>query len=212
MKKTITILAAITSLLAACTPTPKETDGLCHIHGTVNERFEGKKIFLVPVNGPATMETVDSVVITNGKFAFQSEPGEMKSIRIDFRYRIGVEDLLLVMEPGDVEVVIDTISNGKGTPMNDTLQGWKERTMQYHRCLNPLHLKKKEAEKAGDKATAEAIRAEMERLGKAYKKNSRALADRLKEGPLYEFLDSRFPRSYQKKLPDGTITTVEVEY
>ena len=197
MKKTITILAAITSLLAACTPTPKETDGLCHIHGTVNERFEEKKIFLVPVNGPATMETVDSVVITNGKFAFQSEPGEMKSIRIDFRYRIGVEDLLLVMEPGDVEVVIDTISSGKGTPMNDTLQGWKERTMQYYRSLNPLHQKKK---------------AEMERLGKAYKKDSRALADRLKEGPLYEFLDSRFPRSYQKKLPDGTITTVEVEY
>ena len=66
----------------------------------------------------------------------------------------------------------------------------------------------KEAEKAGDKATAEAIKAEMERLGKAYKKDSRALADRLKEGPLYEFLDSRFPRSYQKKLPDGKITTV----
>lgn len=39
-----------------------------------------------------------------------------------------------------------------------------------------------------------------------------ALADRLKEGPLYEFLDSRFPRSYKKRLPDGTINTVEVEY
>ena len=52
----------------------------------------------------------------------------------------------------------------------------------------------------------------MEQLGKTYKKESRALADRLKEGPLYKFLDSRFPRSYQKKVPDGTITTVEVEY
>lgn len=206
------ILVAITAFISGCAPTPKETDGLCHIHGTVNERFEGKKIFLVPVDGPATMETVDSVVITNGKFAFQSEPGEMKSIRIDFRYRTGVEDLLLVMEPGDVEVIIDTISSGKGTPMNDTLQLWKERTMLYYGRLNPLHQKRQEAVKSGDKATAEAIKTEMEGLGKTYKKESRALADRLKEGPLYKFLDSRFPRSYQKKLPDGTITTVEVEY
>lgn len=212
MKIVIPFLAAIATLLTACHTTPAKTDGLCHITGTANERFEGKKIFLVPVDGPATMETVDSVVITDGKFAFASEPGEMKSIRIDFRHRMHVEDLLLVMEPGQVEVVIDTISSAQGTPMNDTLQLWKERTMQYHRSLNPLHRQRQAAEQAGDQTTAASLKAEMERLGKAYRKDSRNLADRLKEGTLFEFLDSRFPRSYPKKMPDGTITTVHVKY
>lgn len=212
MKKTIVITAAMTALLTGCTSTPQKTEGICHIQGTINERFEGKKVFLVPVNGPATAETVDSIVVTNGKFEFRSEPGEMKSIRIDYRYRIGVEELLLVMEPGEVEVIIDTISSGKGTPMNDTLQQWKERTMQHYQSLAPFRMKGREAEKAGDHITAEAMKAKIAELEKAYKKESRALADRLKEGPLYEFLNSRFPTSYQKKLPDGTITTVHVEY
>jgi len=211
MKKIITCIAIATALVC-CTSTPKETNELCHIQGTVNERFEGKKIFLVPVNGPATMETVDSVVIANGRFEFRSEPGEMKSIRIDYRYRTGVEDLLLVMEPGEVEVIIDSISSGKGTPMNDTLQLWKERTMQHFKDLAPYRMKGRKAEKAGDAIVVEAMKAQIEKLEKAYKKESRALADRLKEGPLFEFLDSRFPKSYKKKLPDGTITTVVVEY
>ena len=211
MKKIIATIALAATIIG-CTTTPKVEDGLCHIQGTTNERFEGKKIFLLPAEGPATMETVDSVVITNGEFAFQSEPGEMKIIRIDYRYRTGVEDLLVVMEPGNLEVIIDSISSGKGTPQNDTLQAWKERTMQHYRDLAPYRIQAKEAEKAGDRATVDALKQKIESLEKAYKKYSRDLTDRLKEGTLYEFLNTRFPYSYPKKMPDGTITTVHVEY
>lgn len=211
MKKIIATIALAATIIG-CTTTPKVEDGLCHIQGTTNERFEGKKIFLLPAEGPATMETVDSVVVTNGKFAFQSEPGEMKIIRIDYRYRTGVEDLLVVMEPGNLEVIIDSISSGKGTPQNDTLQAWKERTMQHYRDLAPYRIQAKEAEKAGDRATVDALMQKIESLEKAYKKYSRDLTDRLKEGTLYEFLNTRFPYSYPKKMPDGTITTVHVEY
>ena len=211
MMKKIIIIIAVAAALACCTSTPKE-EGLCHIKGTINERFEGKKIFLLPAVGPATMETVDSVVITNGKFEFQSEPGEMKIIRIAYRYRIGVEDLLVVMEPGQLEVVIDSISSCKGTPQNDTLQHWKEHTMQHHRSLSPYRIQRKNAEKAGNQAIVEAMTQKIDSLEKVYKKYSRHLTDRLKEGPLYDFLNTRFPLSYKKKLPDGTITTVHVEY
>ncbi len=211
MKKIIATIALAATFIG-CTSTSKTEDGLCHIQGTTNERFEGKKIFLLPAEGPATMETVDSVVVTNGKFAFQSEPGEMKIIRIDYRYRTGVEDLLVVMEPGNLEVIIDSISSGKGTPQNDTLQAWKERTMQHYRSLAPYRIQAREAEKAGDRATVDALRLKIESLEKAYKKYSRDLTDRLKEGTLYEFLNTRFPYSYPKKMPDGTITTVHVEY
>ena len=211
MKKIIATIALAATFLG-CTSTSKTEDGFCHIQGTVNERFEGKKIFLLPAEGPATMETVDSVVVTNGKFAFQSEPGEMKIIRIDYRYRTGVEDLLVVMEPGNLEVIIDSISSGKGTPQNDTLQAWKERTMQHYRNLAPYRIQAREAEKAGDRATFDALKEKIESLEKAYKKYSRDLTDRLKEGTLYEFLNTRFPYCYPKKMPDGTITTVHVEY
>ena len=211
MKKIIATIALAATFIG-CTSTSKTEDGLCHIQGTTNERFEGKKIFLLPAEGSATMETVDSVVVTNGKFAFQSEPGEMKIIRIDYRYRTGVEDLLVVMEPGNLEVIIDSISSGKGTPQNDTLQAWKERTMQHYRSLAPYRIQAREAEKAGDRATVDALKQKIESLEKAYKKYSRDLTDRLKEGTLYEFLNTRFPYSYPKKMPDGTITTVHVEY
>lgn len=211
MKKIIATIALAATFIG-CTSTSKTEDGLCHIQGTTNERFEGKKIFLLPAEGPATMETVDSVVVTNGKFAFQSEPGEMKIIRIDYRYRTGVEDLLVVMEPGNLEVIIDSISSGKGTPQNDTLQAWKERTMQHYRSLAPYRIQAREAEKAGDRATVDALKQKIESLEKAYKKYSRDLTDRLKEGTLYEFLNTRFPYSYPKKMSDGTITTVHVEY
>ena len=46
----------------------QSNDGKCHIEGTVNgEQYEGKRIFLVPNSGPATMETVDSMEIKDGK-------------------------------------------------------------------------------------------------------------------------------------------------
>lgn len=210
-KHILTAWVIAATAFAGCTSTPKE-ESLCHIHGIANERFEGKKIFLVPVNGPATTETVDSVVITDGRFEFVSEPGEMKVIRIDYRYRTGVEDLLVVMEPGEVEVTIDTISSGKGTPQNNTLQQWKEQTLQHHRRLAPIRKKIREATKAGHSTTAEALQQQVDSLEKAYKRYSRHLTDQLGEGTLYDFMNTRFPLSYPKKQPDGTITTVEVVY
>ena len=46
------------------------------------------------------METVDSVVIENGTFEFTSDLNEMKVIRVDYHFRSGVQDLLVVSEPG----------------------------------------------------------------------------------------------------------------
>lgn len=190
---------------------PKENNGLCKVQGTVNPRFNGKKIFLVPIEGPATMETVDSVVIADGKFEFESECGEMKVIRIDYRHRMGVEDLLVVMEPGELVVNIDTISSGKGTPQNDSLQGWKEYTMKHFQRLTPYRQQAKMAKENGDMSMVEQLQVKVDSLERAYRKHSRELAARMGEGPLQKFLSGRFPTSYKKKMPDGTITTVYVD-
>ena len=94
------IIALTTLALAGCSSSTGQADGKCHITGTANNILNGKKIFLVPMNRPATMETVDSVVIENGRFEFTSDVNEMKVIRVDYHFRSGVQDLLVVSEPG----------------------------------------------------------------------------------------------------------------
>lgn len=185
--------------------------GKCHIYGTASSRFEGKNIYLVPMDEPAVAETVDSVVIIGGKFAFDSEPGKMKVIRIDYHYRTGVEDLLVVTEPGDVKVTIDSVSCGGGTPQNDSLQAWKEYTLMHNKRLLPYRKKRRNALKTGDSVTVKAMKAQMDSLEREYKRYSRRMADDFKEGPLHDFLKNRFPTSYKKRMPDGEIVTVELD-
>lgn len=199
-------------LWGGCSTDKQEpTDGLCHIHGTANPRLNGIRIFLIPLNTPAIAETVDSVVITDGRFEFTSEPSEMKSIRLDYRHRSGVEELLVVTEPGILQVTIDSISYSKGTPQNDSLQQWKEYTMQHYRKLTPLHHRKREAKKNGNSAAVQILKQQQDSLIRDYKRYTRSLAASLKEGPLRDFLNSRFPISYKKRMPDGSIQTVQAE-
>ena len=94
------IIALTTLMLVGCSSSTRQADGKCHITGTANNILNGKKIFLVPMDRPATMETVDSVVIENGRFEFTSDVNEMKVIRVDYHFRSGVQDLLVVSEPG----------------------------------------------------------------------------------------------------------------
>lgn len=190
-----------------------KTDGArcCRIHGTAGDRFEGKKIFLVPVTRPATMHTVDSVVIKDGKFEFTADTCDMRVIRIDYHYRSGVQDLLVVTEPGDVEVTIDSVSSCKGSPQNDSLQAWKECTERHYMSLAPYRKSKMNAEKMGDTAMVRRIGMQIDSMRRDYRRYSRRLADNLKEGTLHDFLKSRFPTSYKKKMPDGSIKTIEID-
>lgn len=196
--------------LIGCGTTDSNNDK-CYIHGTANSRFEGKKIFLLPLNEPAVAATVDSVVITDGKFEFESEPGKMKVIRIDYLFRTGVEDLLVVTEPGHVQVVIDSVSSGKGTPQNDSLQAWKEYTLMHNKRLIPYRVKEREAREVGDSLVMDAMKVQIDSIEREYKHYSRKIADDIKEGPLHDFLMSRFPTSYKKRTPDGEIVTIELD-
>lgn len=93
------IIALSALVFAGCSSSTKPVTGKCHIMGTINPKFNGKKIFLVPMTRPATMETVESVVIENGTFEFTADVNEMKVIRVDYHFRSGVQDLLVVSEP-----------------------------------------------------------------------------------------------------------------
>ena len=123
-------------VMAGCKTATKE---ICRIHGTMeSSRWDGKKIFLVPMFGLQDAAHVDSVVIKDGKFEFTADTTEMKVIRVDYHYRDGVQDLLVVSEPGDIKVTVGANSISGGTPQNDSLQVWKDQIMKFNSAYNQL--------------------------------------------------------------------------
>ena len=124
MKKIALLAYAV--LLAACAGTPKEG---CIIKGVIDDPDDrdGEYVFLVPA-GPHEDADVDSVLIDKGHFEFVVDKEEMNIIRVTKYRRLGLQDLIVVTEPGVVEAVISSDSHAKGTPQNDSLQVWKDLT------------------------------------------------------------------------------------
>lgn len=181
MKKIIIMLLAGAVMLASCT----QEKGYV-IYGTVsNPELEGAQVFLVPLEN-AVKETIDSVVIHNQMFEFRGTEEKMADIRIERYKRYGNENLLVVTEPGETFVTIGQVSSGRGTPQNDSLQVWKNLTMQYYQQSGSLR-------KQGMKAEADALR-------EAYVARTRQMASNVGKGTtLGDFLDSRYPKSPDKE-------------
>lgn len=181
MKKIIIMLLAGAVMLASCS----QEKGYV-IYGTVsNPELEGAQVFLVPLENPVK-ETIDSVVIHNQMFEFRGTEEKMADIRIERYKRYGNENLLVVTEPGETFVTIGQVSSGRGTPQNDSLQVWKNLTMQYYQQSGSLR-------KQGMKAEADALR-------EAYVARTRQIASNVGKGTtLGAFLDSRYPKSPDKE-------------
>jgi len=184
----------------------------CRIHGTVaDEKFEGKRIFLVPFYGPKVAETVDSVEIKNGKFEFRTDSAKMYKLLIDLRFRRGIQPLLVIGEPGDVRVIIDSVSHAVGTPQNDSLEKWKVRTEMHNRELGKMHKYVADLKEQGDSVQAKYIQQRADSFHLVYKNYTRQLAENMKEGVLHDFLKDIFPLTYQRKYPDGRTVTINAD-
>ena len=96
------------------------------IRGTAPSECEGLNVYLVPQPFPKA-EEVDSTVIREGRFEFRVDASQerMCDITISRKSRVPFQRLLVAIEQGELEVVIDTISVGGGTPMNDDQTEWK---------------------------------------------------------------------------------------
>ncbi len=191
------VVALLLVAVASCDGRQEPSAGLCRIHGVApNPNLEGKQIFLVPLTND-TRWNVDSVVIRDGRFAFERDTLMMAKIIIDYHFRQGFQPLLVVVEPGDIHVEIDSISSAHGTPQNDSLQMWKQITEAHN--ARQFALRK-------DGRVAEA-----DSLHLAYKRYTRQLATHLREGVLHDFLENLYPLTYQKQMPDGRIVTVNAD-
>ncbi|HAT61630.1 MAG TPA: hypothetical protein DCS83_03640 [Prevotella sp.] len=128
------LVAFMILILSGCNSAPR-----CHIIGYVNASLEGKKIYLVPLFGPQDKDHFDSTFIHNHHFFFKKDSTELAIVRVDYHYRYGLEDMLVITEPGQVKVTIGPISSCGGTPQNDSLQAWKKEVMRFRQnARSPL--------------------------------------------------------------------------
>ncbi|MCR5238607.1 MAG: DUF4369 domain-containing protein [Prevotella sp.] len=197
------------SLLLGC---QQANDGKCHIEGTVNgEQYEGKRIFLVPNSGPATMETVDSMEIKDGKFHFEPDSMQMYKILLDYHFRFGLQPLLVVGEPGTIHVTIDSISHATGTPQNDSLEQWKVQTEIHNHQMGLMRRNIAGLKKQGDSVQANYIQQRADSFHLVYKNYTRQMAKNLEGQVLGDFLKGLYPLTYKRQMPDGRIVTMNAD-
>ena len=211
MKKILLCFMAVAAvtMFYSCQQT---NDGKFHVEGVVNgEQYEGKRIFIVPLYGKKTAEYVDSMEITNGKFHFTKDTMQMYKILLDYHFRMGVQPLLVVGEPGTIQVTIDSVSHAYGTPQNDSLEQWKVRTEMHNLQLAKMRQNIVNLRKQGDSLQAKYIAQRADSFHLVYKNYTRELAKNMKEGVLYDFLKDMFPLTYQRKYPDGRVVTMNAD-
>ena len=190
----------------------QKNDGTCHIVGTVNgEQYEGKRIFLVPLYGPKTAEYVDSMEIKDGKFEFSPDTLQMYKILLDYHYRFGLQPLLVVGEPGEVKVAIDTVSHATGTPLNDALEQWKVRTEQHNQQLVLMRRQAENLKKMGDQVQSDYMQQRADSFHQVYKNYTRELSKSVEGTTLGDFLKDLYPLTYKRKMPDGSIKTFNAD-
>ena len=175
MKKALFLLAALSAVMISSCGRDQY-----RIHGRVTSNdLEGVQIFLVPL-GHETAEYVDSVHIRNHEFFFSGDEQRMCEIRLSKYERDKGQNLLVVTEPGDIYVTIGPDSSGGGTPQNDSLQVWKDLTIQRNQVFGPLY-------DAGLKAQADSVH-------QLYKERTWQMARSVGEdSTLGEFLLGLFP-------------------
>ena len=211
MKKILLCFMTVATLTMFCS-CQQVNDGKFHVEGVVNgEQYEGKRIFIVPLYGKKTAEYVDSMEITNGKFHFTKDSMQMYKILLDYHFRMGIQPLLVVGEPGTIKVVIDSVSHASGTPQNDSLEKWKVRTEMHNRELGKMRKFIVDLKKQGDTVQAKYIAQRADSFHLVYKNYTRRMAKNMEGQTLGDFLKDMYPLTYKRKYPDGRTVTINAD-
>ncbi|MFZ2339075.1 MAG: DUF4369 domain-containing protein [Bacteroidales bacterium] len=162
MRKIFLLPVVLFFLTASCNKTPS-----FRIRGTVPDSdFEGSRVYLVALDAPVT-RNVDSTTVLNGAFEFTvpADSFDVRILRIPARFPSIVEDLVVVCEPGEVIVILDSISSGGGTRLNNILQQWKE-NKYYHDSLQWIVAG--QIRSAGNnQGKIDSLKAESQRIGRS---------------------------------------------
>jgi len=92
-----------------------------------NPSFNGEYIYLIPFN--YSKDKVDSAIIINTSFTFNGITDSVGIYVLRAQKplsRFDLQDLLVVNEPGVINVKLNENSSANGTALNDSLQHWKD--------------------------------------------------------------------------------------
>ena len=131
------------------------------IRGTAPIECEGLNVYLVPQPYPKA-EQVDSTVIRDGRFEFKVDASQVRmcDITISRKSKVPFQRLLVAVEQGELEAVIGEVSSSRGTPLNDTLNQWKQVMSD---AGNRAEVLRQMIAKQSDKAVIDSLKAEMEK-------------------------------------------------
>lgn len=196
MKKFPLLFLFTLILVSACNGS-KDDDCFIVRGTTPQSRLNGKQVFLVPWGSQQIEDSigVDSVFIKDNSFEFKLNKGEyIARVTIAKGSRYGTQDLLIVTEKGGVvNVVIDSISSGGGTPQNEALQQWKELKEAHDAIAGPqvvrLHyLRKNPADSVEANALADTLR----QFNEHFRQQILDIMKIMPQGPAYDLLMSRY--------------------
>lgn len=192
MKKTLLFIITFSAFwLSACTDKPKYV-----IHGTVPpDRYNGEKIYLVPAEG-ANWGNVDSTIIQNNSFTFEGDTERVWIVRMPIRLRIGMQEMLVVSEPGEIHVNIGPSSSVDGTPQNRWLQQWKntidDRQKAVHRLFMARRNSNEDAEAQLKDTSLIQLRDTVDSLNRRMEQTARRLIKEHKGTTLANFMQKVF--------------------
>jgi len=160
------------------------------IEGKVpNASYDNEIVYLVPVKNP-TKKTVDSTLIRDGSFRFNVKPKKQNQIyiiRVKPLLRLKLQEILVIPEPGTIQVDLDLRSSASGTPLNQTLQQWKERKEVLDSAYYALY---REFRKEIDEMKKNQLQTQMDQTLNESRAYADSLAEKNKENVLGRFLQS----------------------
>lgn len=170
------------------------------VEGRVTQpRLEGQQIFLVPMDNDVKARIgVDSVYIKDMKFKFEGDEEFLGRLTLDIKVRRGTQDLLIVTEPGTIDVLIDSISVGGGTRQNEVLQTWKDRLGEHEASLRDYHRHLNYLRQKGDTTYMRLLTDTIRQSNITFKHQMQDLAKTLEEGPAYDLLMQRYGNNLDK--------------
>ncbi len=192
-KHILSTLLVFATLFSSCVGNPQNE---YIINGKVTQaKLEGQRVFLVPVvDSIKEIVGVDSCVIKDMKFQFRGKEEYVADIRIDWHVRYGTQNLLVITEPGTINVLIDSTSIGGGTPQNEVMQQWKDFAIAANRTMSAKSMEARALRASGDTIALNCLRDSLRQYRQYYKDQCRRIAKLSPEGTnAREFILSRYP-------------------
>lgn len=126
-------LSAIAVIFAACQSKSGYT-----ISGEVTDpNYEGQQVVLAAVTD-VSMVTVDSTLITNGKFEFKGETDTPVLRFITLGEDANKPRSIVVVEPGKIKIVYDSLFHVSGSPINDAYGDFGLKQIEFADKLRAL--------------------------------------------------------------------------